>query len=326
MLHHLQRTINHKLDQGWNPWSEKINSIKVYQPLFSALDMVLDLRKREIEKSSLPNYRGRFNQLKSWLSQRGKEKISCAEFTSEMAREFMMDLFMHSSISGTTYNNYLIDYKGFFNTLVQSKYFAENPFAGLSKKKEKQKAKRPWTQLEQSRYRDYCLDRDPDFWIVSMYCYYFALRPKEICMLRVHHVNFEHNYINVTPEISKNDRQRLIPIPNVFVDQLRAYLHNTPRDYYLCSHGHKPGRIRIAPTRLAEHFRSIANELNFDSEVKFYGLKDTCAEMLVRSGVHVKTIQTLFDHTSLKTTDAYMSRIHAPQLEQLTTQFPAFGG
>jgi site-specific recombinase XerD len=141
----------------------------------------------------------------------------------------------------------------------------------------------------------------------------------------VKHVNLDAGHITIPGTIAKNDRTRIIPIPEVFRIQLQEYLQGKDPQLLLCAKGFKPGKEKIAPTRIAEHFREVADRLGFTKDVQFYGLKDTCAENLIRAGAHAKTIQTLFDHTSLKTTDAYMSKIHAPQLEQLRDTFPEFG-
>lgn len=319
------REVNKLLDQGWNPFISAGSSRKMYEPLCKALDFVLQLRIRECEKSSLANFRNRIARLNEWLRRRKKSDIMCFEFTAEMALEYMNDVYLNQQISNTTYNGYLIDYKSFFNTLKKNSYIRDNPFAELKKKRAEEKLKSPWTRDQQIRYREYLQTEDPDFYITSMYCYYFAIRPKEICMLQVKHVNLDTGLITVPGTIAKNDRTRILPIPAVFRSELQQYLQGRDPELQLCSKGFCPGRVKIAPTRIAEHFREIAHRLGFPSSVQFYGLKDTCAENLIRAGVHAKTIQTLFDHTSLKTTDAYMSKIQAPQLEQLRDQFPVFG-
>ena len=319
------REINNLLDQGWNPFFQKSSSRKLYEPLSKALDFVLQLRTRECEKSSLANFRTRIAKLNAWLKSRKKQDLLCFEFTREMALEFLNEIYLSGSISNTTYNGYLIDYKSFFNTLKRNGYIRENPFAEVKRKRTEEKLKSPWSRDQQKRYREYLQEQDPDFYFVSMYCYYFAIRPKEICMLQVKHVNLSTGLICVPGTIAKNDRTRILPIPAVFRKELENYLQGRDPVDLLCAKGFRPGKTRIAPTRIAERFREIADYLGFPAHVQFYGLKDTCAENLIRAGVHAKTIQTLFDHTSLKTTDAYMSKIQAPQLEQLRDQFPVFG-
>lgn len=316
--------INALLDTGWNPFIADPVKNKMYSTIFDALDFVLQMRSRECEKSSMANFRNRIHKLKTWLATKKKSNFMCFEFTSELALDYMNYIYLKGEISNTTYNGYLIDYKSFFNTLKRNGYILANPFSEILKKREEEKLKSPWNKDQQIRYRNYLEQNDHDFFIVSMYCYYFAIRPKEICLLKVKHVNLLQGFITVPGDIAKNDRTRSIPIPDVFRKELELYLQGMDPSLYLCSKGFKPGTIKIAPTRIAERFREIANQLGFEREIQFYGLKDTCAENLIRAGAHAKTIQMLFDHSSLKTTDKYMSKIQAPQLEQLRNDFPKF--
>jgi site-specific recombinase XerD len=316
-------TINAKLDAGWNPFAIR-HSTKIYLPLTEALDFVLKLRSREVEASSMKNYRQRVRNLKEWLQSKKIGNLRCFEFTASIALEYMNHVILNQDITNRTWNCYLIDYKGFFNTLIDNEYFANNPFKPLKKKKAAEKTKNPWTVEQQAKYAKHLKEFDYDFYIVSMYCYYFALRNKETCLLKVKDVKFYKQYIDVSAEIAKNDRQRLLPIPEIFREELQHYLKDVPGDWYLCSFGFKPGPLPMRPSEISRHFRTIADALGFDSSVQYYGLKDTCAEMLIRSGVHAKTIQKLFDHSSLKTTDAYMSKISEPQLEDLRDHFPEF--
>lgn len=321
----LQDLINRKLDQGWNPFVSEEKSTRQFTSLFIAFDFVLALRTKECEPSSLQNYRSRIAIIKKWLKENKMERILCNEFTADIAMQFMNDVFLHHNIGNVTWNGYLIDFRGFCNTLLKNKYLSDNPFKELKKKKPRAKTKMPWSMDQQRDFLRYVLAKDRDFYIISMYCYYLAIRPKEICMLKVKHVNLDTGSITIPEEISKNDRPRTLPIPNPILADLIIHLQNKHPEHYICGKNFIPGPNKIAPTRIAERFRYIADLLGFGPEIKFYGLKDTAAEMLIRAGVHVKTIQMLFDHTDLATTDAYMSRISAPQLEQLRGNFPSFG-
>lgn len=275
----LIHSINAKLDQGWNPAAESGTNTRLYQPLSKALDFVLKQRLSYIEKSSRANYNQRIRALNDWLKLKKKEALLCYEFTPTLARDFMNDLLFERGISGRTYNGYLIDYKGFFNTLVENGYLKASPFHGIKKMKQAEKSKQPWTAEQQKMYMNYLKVNDYDFYMVSMYCYYFAIRPKEICLLKVSNVKLDSGYIEVPASIAKNDRQRFIPIPNIFAEELQQYIHGIPGDLYLCAKDFKPGKQVIAPTRISGRFREISDHLKFGSEIQFYGLKDTCAEI-----------------------------------------------
>ncbi|MGE0638397.1 MAG: tyrosine recombinase XerC [Bacteroidia bacterium] len=316
-------TINNRLDEGWNPFiAEK--DVKQYTPVLKALDFALTYKLSYLRERSKPNYRQRIRYLTEWLKKNNHDRKFIFEFSENMAIQLMNELMMSGKLEGRSYNNYLIDYRTFFNLLVKQKYIATNPFHAVGKIKERAKTKQPFTVDQQQRYSDYLKEHDYDFYIISGYCYYCALRPNEIVQLRVQDIVFEKQMFRVPPEIAKNDKVGLIPIADVFFNELVKYLASTPKHYLLCAKGCKPGTEKIYPTRIAEKFREIADILEFPPSVQFYGLKDTCADRLDENQFTIKTIRDLFRHSNIAVTDEYMKGINPRMDERLKTQFPKF--
>ena len=315
--------INDRLDEGWNPFINE-KSQKQYTPLIKALDFVQSYKNTYIRPRSMVEYNHRFKLLKEWLQKNKKDKIYVFEFTENMAIDFTNDLLMGHKLKSNTWNKYLIDYRTFFNLLQKHKFITENPFKIIDRLPVTAKQKRPFTPEEQNKYCNYVKTYDYDFYITSMYCYYCAIRPGELVELKVENVSLERQIINIVPETSKNRRQRRIPVPDVFLNDLKEYLSGLPSKYYLCAKGYKPGLQKIAATRISERFREIADKLGFGSELFYYGLKDTCADRLIENGFSVKTIRDLFGHTDISTTDKYLKGINVRVDERLRKNFPEF--
>ena len=200
----------------------------------------------------------------------------------------MNDLIVHRKISGRTYNNYLLDYRTFFNTLIKNKYIATNPFHAVGKLPEQETDKRAFRDDEATRYITYLKEYEYNFYIVSLYCYYLALRPAEICRLKISDFWLSKGFVVVPASKSKNKQKRIVPIAKPFLGLLIDYFKNLPSGYYICSKGLKPGHLFEHSTRIAEHFRGIANQMQIPGEVKFYSLKDTAADRLIEKRVYNK--------------------------------------
>lgn len=316
--------INTKLDQGWNPFVSESQK-KMFVQLEKALRDALAFKAKYIRARSLPNYTTRINKIITWLEVTGRKEIRCGEFTETNAQDFMRWILTHDNINPTTYNNALVDYRSFWNYLVKTKHCSVNVFRSIDRLPEQAKRKRPFTPDEQIKYRNWLEKNDRDFLVTSLLCYFCGLRPNEITLLRIRDINFQRQVINVDPSISKNKKQRIIPVATKFWPILESFVKGHPDNYFIVSRKFRPGNFRINPIRIAERFREIADVLGFGPELKFYSLKDTCADMLDQSGVSTKTIRDLFGHSSVAVTDSYMKSINSRALDQLRQAFPDFG-
>lgn len=314
--------INKLLDSGKNPFIDQDNN-KKYTTIDNALKFVIDFKNLYIRKRTQHAFDSRVKILREWLKKKQFLKKFIFEFTEDMAVNFMNDLITNRKISGRTYNNYLLDYRTFFNTLMKNRYITINPFHAVSKIPEQETDKRPFLDDEATRYFSYTEQFDFDFYIISLYTYYLAIRPAEICRLKISDFNIPKGVVIVPARKSKNKKKRIVPIAIPFLKLLKEYFDKLPGSYYICSKGLKPGMLFEHSTRIAEHYRNIAIQLHIPSEVKFYCLKDTAADRLLDCGFTTKTIRDLFGHSSIAATDAYLKKFRNSIDEKLIHNFPA---
>jgi integrase len=313
--------INNMLDSGKNPFVDQENS-KKYTSIDKALTFVLDFKNLYIRKRTQHSFDSRMKILREWLVKKNLQQKFIFEFTEDVALAYMNDLISKRDISGRTFNNYLIDYRTFFNTLMKNKFITSNPFHGVSKIQEQETDKRPFRDDEATRYFGYTEKFDFDFYIISLYCYYLALRPAEICRLKISDFWLQKGVVVVPGSKSKNKKKRIVPIATPFLNLLKDYFKTLPSGYFICSKGLKPGDVFEHSTRIAEHFRVIATDLKIPSEVKFYCLKDTAADRLIEAGFNTKIIRDLFGHSSIAETDAYLKKFRITINEKLINNFP----
>lgn len=315
--------INNKLDQGWNPFIDDSENKKKYTTISSALDFVNTYKSTYIRKTSKTAYKGRFKVLTEWLEREGKFNNYIFEFTEDLAINFMNYLLMEKRIMGRTYNNYLLDYRTFFNLLVKKKYMVINPFHAVEKLPETESSKRPFSDEELSLYINHVKQFDKHFHIISLYIYYCGLRPAEICRLKVQDVNLNKGLIFISGAESKNKKMGVIPIVDDFRKLLDDYLSEYPSSFYICGRGLQPGDTPTYPTRIAEKFRHIANALGISMDVKIYALKDTAADKLIEAGYDAKIIRDLFRHSNIAITNEYLKKFKPNISERLIKEFPS---
>ncbi len=321
-LNRLTTLINNRLESGWNPWIDDSENKKKYTSIKDSLDFVFTYKSKFIKPRTMPQYKQRVTFLNNWLEKTGKLEAYIFEFNDDLAIQFMNWLLMENNIKARTFNNYLLDYRTFFNTLVKQRYLNKNPFHSIDRLPETDAEKRPFTVDEQKKYVNYVKKHDYNFYIMSMMVYYTAIRPIEICRLKISDIHIIDGFIKVPARSAKSKKARVIPLANEFAIQLKTFISKYPDNYYVCSKGFKPGTIHEDSTQLAKRFRIIADKLDFPKEVKFYGLKDTAAERLINSGFNIKDIRDLFGHGNIATTDAYMKKFVMMINPRLVTDFP----
>lgn len=65
----------------------------------------------------------------------------CANFSKDMAREYLNYCWIEKKVTGKTYNSYLKGYHSIFAWLVEFGYMPANDFSGFTTKKETQKTR-----------------------------------------------------------------------------------------------------------------------------------------------------------------------------------------
>lgn len=318
----LIETINNKLDAGKNPFIDDSLDSKKYISIGDALKFVMKLKEVHIRERTKHSFDSRMKILGEWLSKRKMTQSYLFEFTADVAIEFMNSLVFDRKIKGRTFNNYLMDYRTFFNALVKNRYITANPFHSIAKMREDDTDKRHFTDAEAQRYFKYVKEHDWNFYLISLYCYYLALRPAEICRLKFTDFNLNHGVAIVSAANAKTHTKRIIPIAGKLAPLLKEQKAKYPEHYYICSKKQVPGIVQDYPTRIAERFREIANRLEIPTEVQFYALKDLAADKLISNGFSAKTIRDLFGHSSIAVTDAYLKRVRGNFDERLIEGFP----
>lgn len=316
--------INHRLDKGWNPLISNEGDAK-YIFIDDAFNKLLEYKRAYLRKRSMPNYESRVKIMRDWIAQQKLTGIYTFQFSAKHANELMTYLLVKKKVKAVTYNNYLSDFRSIFTWFLKQSFTDANPFEGIRYLPEEKKVRQTFTPDELTRYVDYLKKYDYDFYIISCYCYYCAVRPNEIVQLKIKHIDLQKGIIEIPAEISKNKRQRKIPIAISFLNELKKYIPGKDTEMYLCTKNNgvlMPGYKKIAPTRIAEHFKIIAKQLKLPDYVKFYSLKDTCADRLIESGFSAKTIRDLFGHSSIAVTNEYLQSRNAIVDTRLINEFP----
>ncbi|WP_281241138.1 tyrosine-type recombinase/integrase [Allochromatium warmingii] len=130
-----------------------------------------------------------------------------------------------------------------------------------------------------------------------------GLRISEALALRVSDVTVVGQYARSVRVIGKGDRERQIPLPAGFGEELAAWIGDMQQtDYIFCK---EPGGDPPVPRTVRDYLKKIMKKAGIDKKITPHKLRHTYATRLLESGAALVDIQTLLGHADLKTTQIY---------------------
>lgn len=141
-----------------------------------------------------------------------------------------------------------------------------------------------------------------------------GMRRSEVCGLKWCDFDSDRQYLTVCRAVvqldrgvaekgTKTDKPRIVPIPTMLADELKAAYARRgagPNDW-ICIHARGGG---LAPRSLDKHYRDLRREVGV--EVTLHGLRHTQATNLILAGVPVKVVSERLGHSTVSfTQDVY---------------------
>lgn len=148
---------------------------------------------------------------------------------------------------------------------------------------------------------------------------YAGLRPKEICEVKVHHINFGLNTLLV--EQGKGLRDNFVHLPAKCVEILMKYVSESdpqPQDWLFETYqGNK-----YNPQALRKFVKTIAKRAEVEKRVYPYVFRHSLATNMIKRGSDVLSVKEHFRHAWIETTMHYIHSLG--QQERAEQHFPQY--
>jgi integrase len=343
-LQNAQSIINEytcKLKSGWNPF---LDEKTIYRQSYEKIDRKIEeLRKTNkcfsyfserflkennnvLEPSSIWSYKSQFNTFLKFLREKGFEQVDINYYPNNIAEEFIIEYLKNRlNRSNTTANNYIIAMSRIYQYFMQKEnsYIEFNPFKKMKKLKQYSKPARYFKTATIEKLKTIIINHDPQLWLAILFQYYTFIRPKEIRLLQIRHINIEDAIIHLDSNVSKNKKNQTVVIPKPFLDFLKQIkVDQWPDDYYIISLKGHPHIKGVSKNYLGDHFRKIRDGLGLSKDFKFYSWKHTGAISLTRTGVSVREIQDHLRHHSLEVVQVYLQQLRSSDSIEIREKFP----
>ena len=130
--------------------------------------------------------------------------------------------------------------------------------------------------------------------------YICGLRISESTSLRISQIDSQANTLDI---IGKGDKERIVPIPEAMLEQLRQVWKTHRHDQYLFLN--KSASNHVAPNLLYKCFKNALLKANLTTSLTPHCLRHCFATRLVEKGVDISIVQRLMGHSSIKSTVIY---------------------
>jgi len=130
--------------------------------------------------------------------------------------------------------------------------------------------------------------------------YACGLRCSEAVNLRVDAIDSAQMTIRV---VGKGDKERLVPLPALMLDALRAHWKTHRNRTWLFPSPKREGPVRVACAQKA--FRRVREHAGVDAAFTAHSLRHSYATRLLERGVELRVVQILLGHANIQSTQIY---------------------
>ncbi len=324
----LKKELSSLLKDGWNPFKNEVDEQKSIGDL---CHMMWEIKIAELEKESIRTYIYKYRFWVEWLKNKGLYNLSPGEFTTSHAFQFL-DHCTVSGKRGTYWNSYRQLAFSLLDMIRERELITTNPFSKTKDQKKSTGTATVFAAHEIRMVRKFTGLKYPELRVFCDYIYYTFMRPKELLLLKIKHIDFERMRITLPPDIAKNDTHRTVILPPALRKHARElqknlqslydhYSKEWPKvkaeEYYLFGIKNKGAGPQPSPRpyirrdSLTTMFREkVRKPLRLSEEHTLYVFKHSGVEAALRAGLTIPAAMKQTGHKSLKNFQIYMRSLN----------------
>lgn len=311
-----------KLHKGWNPFAPESEDRRT-TPLIDVIDEYVKYLKAEVSRGSkrektFVDYSNRLKHFKKWACFHNIVLIGQCDTT--VIENYLEHRMTYDAVSARTRNNDRTFLSAFFTWCTRRHYIIENPCSRIGNKKTKEKIRKPLSDIELARIKEYLSVNDRFFLLAVYMVYYSLIRPKELSWLRLSDIDIENQVVVVPDKYSKNRCTEPVGLNSAIVDlMIELNIFKYPRHYFVFGYEMRPSEERRDERQFRERWNKLRDKLNIPRNRHFYSLKDSgIIDLLTQEGVVVARDQAR--HHDVRVTNLY-SKYGGKHVHEVTKHF-----
>ncbi|MGV8135068.1 MAG: tyrosine-type recombinase/integrase [Mangrovibacterium sp.] len=284
--------------QGWNI-SEGIKKFQGY------------CERKNLSHNTIRTYDSFINNFVSWLEENESPELTASEVTEDKIQEFLDQQFdEEEKWTPRTYNNHLRFFTTLFSRMEKLekkgnkaiKYVID--LSDIELKKDRAEKNRYYAPVVAEKVKKEVagIERLDTYmkWI-----FYSCMRPREIRLLQVNHIDIEARQIKAIAPTAKTG-DRFVPVCDELMDLIKSMrLLDLPLNYYVFGKYGIPSEEKMSRDYFSNLYKPIKDKLDLDDKYTLYGWKHTRVVNLLMAGFTDQEVMSLTGHTDYKSFQAY---------------------
>lgn len=321
-----------ELNKGWNPLQSRypIVEAELRRQRTMGFNEALDYCYKEKEKilsfGTLYNYKHTRNVIKTAALNCGYHDRKITDVHRKDIRLIVDQAKEDENWAPKTRNKNLGMLKAMLSVLVDKDIIALNPAHKIKLDREPPRVTyQRLSEDEKEKIVEHLTEVAPDYLDFIYFIYDTGIRPKELLLIRIADIRLLKREIVVRAEVSKTNRERIIPVTDDMLSILvKRDINNLSKGWYLFSNnGFKPGPDPFWPTAGGRWWRKYVQK-DLGITAKLYGLKHSGADAKLLAGIDIRTLKSLYGHSSEQMTEKYLEQLHEIHKQKIIEKAPSF--
>lgn len=302
--------------------SQFISQVDRGLSLTDAINLIHEYKaNQDLADATRRDYKSYYKMLKFWATERDIQDVPLANFTEEMAIDYVFYL-RSQPYKNITKNNHLYAMRHFFDFFKSElKIVKENHFESIKIQKVVNNLPLGFNQDTQKKILEHLKEHDIRLYYASLFLYYCFIRPNELRSLQIKDIDLKNRMIRLDRSVTKTGKDKFMricdPLALILTDmQIGMY----PVNYYLF------GRLlNSSDTQLyrsdyfSKRWRRTVKNLDIPANNKFYHWKHTgiqdhlntkgipLLDICRQSGLTLEVLNTYAESTSVPASEKLVS-------------------
>lgn len=264
--------------------------------------------ERRYSINTLTSYKEDLDNLVDFLKREGFGELLTV--SKRVARFYVATL--HESYSPKSIARKISSVRSFYNFMMREELLKENPFTDVElPKKEKKLPKFIYPEEIENLFSVFDIRKplDKRDRLILEFLYGTGVRVSELCSIKIRDIDMYENLVLIH---GKGNKDRLVPVHNVLMAQIKDYII-TARKTLLRSNKGQDSRILflnymghpLTPRGVRLILNKIINRSEETIKISPHMLRHTFATHMLNNGADLRSVQELLGHSHLSSTQIY---------------------
>lgn len=298
---------------------------RFYDIMITELLTDVQLRKSKFHKDrSAETTKSIYKSFEEYLNEAGLSRLRARDIGMHHVADYRVWLQTDPGrVSNRTVNNHINYLVDFFN-YAKKNYkgaVAENPAAGIGKIPSRSESHEVYPDALFKEVVSCMRESDEYLAFFCRFVVYCFMRPKEIRLIQLKHINLDEGIIRMPVDPMKTEVRTKYIMAN-FIPELKFMrLQRFNPDHYLFSLGGRPGSKPVSKNFFTERFVKIREKLNLSDDYTIYGMRHTAVCQLLKSGTEWHEIMKRTGHQDMASFQKYARQIFAEPPIDLSNKY-----